>query len=56
MNPVFVILVFLFAILLWLILSTIWFPIGNCLNKTIDKIVDILNKEEKSNDEKEKNK
>lgn len=58
MNPVFIILVILVAILLWVLLSFIFYPIGEFICKIIKDTFDIINendKNNKNNEKKEKN-
>lgn len=51
MNPVFVILVILAAVLLWFILSFVFIPLGSLLYKMWRNTTDKLNKQEKEREE-----
>lgn len=52
MNPVFVILIILTAILLWFLLSFVFFPLGKLLYRVWKDAIDEMNRED--NKEKEK--
>lgn len=52
MNPVFVFLVFLGAILLWFLLSFVFYPLGKFLHCLWKDAVDEMNREEKNEKEK----
>lgn len=57
MNPVFVFLVILGAVVLWFLLSFVFFPIGKFIYRIGKDAIDEMNREEnkeiKNNDEKE---
>ena len=53
MNPVFVILVILAVIILWFLLSFVFFPLGKIIYRIGKDVIDEMNREE--NEEKEKN-
>ena len=53
MNPVFIFLVILGAILLWFLLSFAFFPLGKMFSKIWNNAVDEIYKEEKINNEEE---
>lgn len=53
MNPVFVILVILGAIVLWFLLSFIFFPLGKLICRIGKDAKDEMNREEKENNKKE---
>ncbi len=46
MNPVFIILVILGAILLWFLLSFVFIPLGKLVYKVVKDAIDIMNKDE----------
>lgn len=52
MNPVFIILVLLVAVLLWFLLSAVFRPVGKIIYRLWKDAVDIMNKddEEKENE------
>lgn len=52
MNSVFVFLVFLGAILLWFLLSFVFYPLGKFLHRLWKDAVDEMNREEKNEKEK----
>ena len=54
MNPVFVILVILTAIILWFLLSFVFFPLGKFICRIGKDAIDEMNREE-NEEEKEKN-
>lgn len=47
MNPVFVILVILGAVLLWFLLSFVFFPLGKLIYRLWKDAVDEMNREDK---------
>lgn len=47
MNPVFLILVFLGAVLLWFLLSFVFFPLGKLIYRLWEDAVDEMNREDK---------
>lgn len=53
MNPVFWLLALITVIALWFIISFVFIPIGKVLLKKWDKTLEILNKEEQIEKEKE---
>ena len=53
MNPVFIILVILAVIVLWFLLSFVFFPLGKLIHRIGKDAIDEMNREE--NEEKEKN-
>jgi hypothetical protein len=53
MNPVFIFLVILGAVLLWFLLSFAFFPLGNLFSKVWKDTIDRMNKEENLNNEEE---
>lgn len=55
MNPVFVILIILAAIVLWFLLSFAFFPSGRLVYRLWKDAIDEMNKEEKQEEEKEEN-
>lgn len=52
MNPVFVVLVILAAVLLWFLLSIVFFPLGKLIYKIWKDAVDEMNRKEKESEEK----
>ena len=54
MNPVFWLLIIVFAIILWFIISFVFIPLGTVVLKKWNKTLEILNKETENNEEKEK--
>ncbi len=54
MNPVFWLLIIIFAVILWFIISFVFIPLGTMLLKKWNKTIEILNKEIEieNNDEK----
>ena len=48
MNPAFIILVILGAIILWFLLSFVFMPLGRFVYKVVKDAFDIMNKEEKA--------
>ena len=56
MNPAFVIIVFLIAILLWFLLSFVFYPLGKLIFRIGQDAIDEINREDKkeNKDEKEK--
>lgn len=54
MNPVFVILVILAVIVLWFLLSFVFFPLGKIIYRIGKDAIDEMNREE-NEEEKEKN-
>lgn len=46
MNPAFIILVILGAILLWFLLSFVFIPLGKLVYKVVKDAIDIMNKDE----------
>lgn len=46
MNPAFIILVILGAILLWFLLSFVFIPLGKLVYKVVKDTIDIMNKDE----------
>lgn len=55
MNPVFVILVILGAVLLWFLLSFVFYPLGRFLYRLWKDATDEMNKEDKNEKEKRVN-
>ena len=56
MNPVFIILVILAVIVLWFLLSFVFFPLGKLIYRIGKDAIDEMNREENENEEeKEKN-
>lgn len=55
MNPVFIFLILVAAVLLWFLVSFIFIPVGGMIIKRMKKIEDIINYEEdkKTNESKE---
>lgn len=53
MNPIFIFLVILSAIILWFLLSFLFRPIGNVIFGIWEDAVDEMNKNEKTKNEKE---
>ena len=53
MNPVFVILVILGAILLWFLLSFVFYPLGRFLYRLWKDATDEMNREDKNEKEKQ---
>lgn len=51
MNPAFIFLVIIIAIVLWFILSFIFFPLGKFLYRIWKNAIDKLNKEEEKKGE-----
>lgn len=45
MNPAFIILVILGAILLWFLLSFVFIPLGKLVYRVVKDAIDIMNKE-----------
>lgn len=54
MNPVFIILVILAVIILWFLLSFVFFPLGKIIYRIGKDAIDEMNREE-NGEEKEKN-
>lgn len=54
MNPVFWLLVIIFAVILWFIISFVFIPLGRSAFKRWDKTIEILNKEDETFKEEEK--
>ena len=54
MNPVFIILVILAVIVLWFLLSFVFFPLGKLIYRICKDAIDEMNREE-NEEEKEKN-
>lgn len=54
MNPVFVFLVILGAIILWFLLSFAFVPLGNILYKKWKNAIDNINKEDTTKESEEK--
>lgn len=54
MNPVFWLMVVIAAVILWLTISFIFIPLGGLLIKVMEKILNIINYEEKESESKEK--
>ena len=54
MNPVFIILVILAVIILWFLLSFVFFPLGKLIYRIGKDAIDEINREE-NEEEKEKN-
>lgn len=52
MNPVLIILVLLLAVVLWFLLSFLFYPLGKIVNRIFKDAVDEINREDKENDEK----
>ena len=46
MNPVFIILVIIGAILLWFLLSFVFIPLGKLVYKVVKDAIDIMNKDD----------
>lgn len=53
MNPVFVILVLLGAIIVWFLLSFVFFPLGRLIYRIGKDAIDEMNKDDKKEKEKE---
>lgn len=53
MNPAFIILVILVMIVLWFLSSFVFIPLGKLVYRVVKDAIDIMNKDE--NEEKEKN-
>lgn len=53
MNPVFVILVLLGAIIVWFLLSFVFFPLGRFIYRIGEDAIDEMNKDDKKEKEKE---
>ena len=53
MNPVFVVLVILGAILLWFLLSFVFFPLGRFIYRIGRDAIDEMNKDDKKEKENE---
>ena len=53
MNPVLIILVILTAILLWFLLSFAFIPFGKLIYRVVKDAIDVMNKEDKDEKEKE---
>lgn len=53
MNPVFVFLVILIAVLLWFLLSFAFFPLGKILYRVWKDAIDEMNKKDEKEKEKE---
>ena len=56
MNPLFWILVIIFLVILWFIISFVFVPLGQFVIKQCDKTMKILNKEEVKGQGEEKEK
>ena len=54
MNPVFLLLIIIGAIILWFILTFAFIPLGNLILKKWDKTIEVLNKENNEEEVKEK--
>lgn len=54
MNPVFVFLVILIAVLLWFLLSFAFFPLGKFIHILWKDVIDEMNKKDEKEKEKEK--
>ena len=52
MNPVFIFLVILAAVLLWFLLSFVFYPLGKFLHRLWTDASDEMNKEDKAETEK----
>lgn len=55
MNPVFVLLVIIAAIILWFLLSIVFEPVGKIVSKIWDNTMDIMNKKENNEESEEIN-
>lgn len=53
MNPVFVILVILAALLLWFLLSFVFYPLGKFVFRIWEDAVDEMNREDKEKEKKD---
>ncbi len=51
MNPVFIVLVILASVLLWFLLSVVFFPLGKLLYGIWKDAVDEMNREEKESED-----
>ena len=51
MNPVFIFLVLVGAVILWFLLSAIFYPFGRFLHRIWKDAVDEMNREDKKKDE-----
>ena len=51
MNPVFVLLVILAAILLWFLLSFVFYPLGRIIYRLVKDVVDEIKREDKEKKE-----
>ena len=52
MNPVFWLLIIIFAVILWFIISFVFIPLGSIALKKWNKTLEILNRETEDNNEK----
>ena len=55
MNPIFWLLVLLCAVLLWFAISFIFIPLGSLVVKMMKRILNIINYEETTTEQKENN-
>jgi len=55
MNPIFWLLVLLCAVLLWFAISFIFIPLGSIVVKMMKRILNIINYEETTTEQKENN-
>jgi hypothetical protein len=56
MNPAFVIIVLLVAILLWFLLSFVFYPLGKLIFRIGQDAIDEMNREDNKNNDNEKEK
>lgn len=52
MNPLLIILVLLLAVVLWFLLSFLFYPLGKFVTRIFKDAVDEINRKDKNNDEK----
>lgn len=50
MNPVFVILVIVAAVIIWALLSIIYIPIGKLISKVLKNVTNKINEKDESED------